>query len=175
MELIQCLPNFISSTYNTQNPIVVTGVSRFAKSKGIPYSDALLRLASLGLSKIIDALPEDVEAEVEAEVLDEVAKHRAQEQGSSKPSSAHPSKDTAAARNGKGSGGVEQIVEELDGEELERTSSMKAREDADRASLLGKDEDGGSTSMPGSIRPGETKGEEDPYKKMREREGCVIA
>lgn len=63
----------------------------------------------------------------------------------------------------------------MDGEELERTSSPKAREEADRASLLGKDElDPGSSSMPGAINPGETAGGEDPYKKMREKEGCLV-
>ncbi|KIJ54344.1 hypothetical protein M422DRAFT_241592 [Sphaerobolus stellatus SS14] len=41
-----------------KNPIVITGVSKFAQSKGIPHADALLRLASLGLAKILNALPE---------------------------------------------------------------------------------------------------------------------
>jgi len=42
-----------------KNPIVITGVSKFAQSKGIPHADALLRLASLGLAKILRALPEE--------------------------------------------------------------------------------------------------------------------
>ncbi|KAF8527416.1 hypothetical protein BU17DRAFT_81565 [Hysterangium stoloniferum] len=42
-----------------KNPIVITGVSKFAKSQGIPHADALLRLASLGLAKIVNALPEE--------------------------------------------------------------------------------------------------------------------
>ena len=41
-----------------KHPVVVTGVSKFARSKGIPYTDALLRLASLGLAKILKAIPE---------------------------------------------------------------------------------------------------------------------
>ncbi|KAH8107546.1 hypothetical protein DFH11DRAFT_1748017 [Phellopilus nigrolimitatus] len=47
-----------------KHPVVVTGVSGFARTRGIPHADALLRLASLGLGKILRALPEDVQAEV---------------------------------------------------------------------------------------------------------------
>lgn len=47
-----------------KHPVVVTGVSRFAKSKGIPHADALLRLASLGLGKILRVLPEDMQEAV---------------------------------------------------------------------------------------------------------------
>ena len=39
---------------------MITGVNSFARSKGIPHADALLRLASLGLSKIIKQLSQDV-------------------------------------------------------------------------------------------------------------------
>ncbi|KZS90292.1 hypothetical protein SISNIDRAFT_444190 [Sistotremastrum niveocremeum HHB9708] len=42
-----------------RHPIVITGVTKFARSKGIPHADALLRLASLGLSKILTALPDE--------------------------------------------------------------------------------------------------------------------
>lgn len=52
-----------------RHPVVVTGVTQFAKSKGIPHADALLRLASLGLTKLLAAMPdvplEGVEAVVE--------------------------------------------------------------------------------------------------------------
>ena len=44
-----------------KHPVVVTGVSRFAKTRGIPHADALLRLASLGLGKILRAFPEEVQ------------------------------------------------------------------------------------------------------------------
>jgi len=43
-----------------KHPVVITGVSKFAKSKGIPHADALLRLCSLGLAKILKAMPEEV-------------------------------------------------------------------------------------------------------------------
>ncbi|KZV86080.1 hypothetical protein EXIGLDRAFT_841035 [Exidia glandulosa HHB12029] len=54
-----------------RHPVVVTGISQFAKSKGIPHADALLRLASLGLTKILAAIP-DVPLEGVEAVIEEV-------------------------------------------------------------------------------------------------------
>ncbi|EJC98237.1 uncharacterized protein FOMMEDRAFT_171174 [Fomitiporia mediterranea MF3/22] len=51
-----------------KHPVVVTGVSRFARSRGIPHADALLRLASLGLGRILRAMPEEVQQEVSEHV-----------------------------------------------------------------------------------------------------------
>jgi hypothetical protein len=97
-----------------KNPIVVTGISRFAKSRGIPYSEALLRLASMGLNKILAALPDEVEEEVERKIVEEAAK-----------------KKREAAGRGQ--------VEELDAEELERSSSSEAQQEAKEAGKLSKD------------------------------------
>jgi len=58
-----------------KNPLVITGISKFAKSRGIPYSEALISVASLALSKVLAALDEEVTAtieeieEIDAEVL----------------------------------------------------------------------------------------------------------
>lgn len=41
-----------------KHPVVITGVSKFGKSQGISHADALLRLGSLALGKILNALPE---------------------------------------------------------------------------------------------------------------------
>lgn len=51
-----------------KHPVVVTGVSRFARTRGIPHADALLRLASLGLGRILRAMPEDIQEEVSEHV-----------------------------------------------------------------------------------------------------------
>jgi len=99
-----------------KNPIVITGVSRFAKSRGVPYSEALLRLASLGLSKILAAIPEDVEEAVEHEI----------------------SKD-AKAKQKREPKRKELEVEELDAEELERSSSSDAKQEAKDAAKLSGD------------------------------------
>lgn len=97
-----------------KNPIVITGVSRFAKSKGIPYSEGLLRLASMGLSKILAAMPEDVEEQVEAEIRRDAAEKKKHEVP-----------------------GKRWEVEELDAEELEKSSTSEAKEEADNAGKLG--------------------------------------
>lgn len=45
------------------HPVVVTGVAQFARTRGIPHADALLRLARLGLGRILATIPEaDAEA-----------------------------------------------------------------------------------------------------------------
>ena len=99
-----------------KNPIVITGVSRFARSKGIPYSEGLLRLASMGLAKILAALPEEIEEQVESEIR----------------------KDAAEKRKSEVSG-KRWEVEELDADELERSSTSDAKEEATSAGKLGGD------------------------------------
>ena len=51
-----------------KHPLVVTGVREFAQSRGIPHADALLRLGSLALSKIIRALPEEAQEELASDL-----------------------------------------------------------------------------------------------------------
>jgi hypothetical protein len=99
-----------------KNPIVITGVSRFARSKGIPYSEGLLRLASMGLAKILAALPEEIGEQVESEIR----KDAAEKQKNEVP-------------------GKRWEVEELDADELERSSTSDAREEAASAGKLGGD------------------------------------
>lgn len=55
-----------------KHPVVVTGVSKFARSKEIPYTDALLRLASLGLAKILKAIPEEIAVEDDGKTFEEI-------------------------------------------------------------------------------------------------------
>jgi len=97
-----------------KNPVVITGVSRFARSKGIPYSEGLLRLASMGLAKILASMPEDVEEEVEAEIRKDAAEKQKHEVP-----------------------GKRWEVEEIDAEELERTSTPEAQAEASSAGKLG--------------------------------------
>lgn len=111
-----------------KNPIVITGVSKFAKSKGIPHADALLRLASLGLAKILRAIPD--------EILE----------------------------------GAENLVEELDAAELERTSSREENENATRIGREGDKE----SSQPKTTD--ETAPPADPYEKMKnDSSKCTIS
>jgi len=116
-----------------KNPIVITGVSRFARSKGIPYSEGLLRLASMGLARILAAIPEEVEEQVESEIRKDAAEKQ---------------KHEVPGKRWK--------VEELDADELERTSTPNARDEAAFAGKLG----------------GDPKVEGDKLK--QKQDGCVI-
>jgi hypothetical protein len=103
--------------------VVITGVSKFARSKGIPYPEAILQVASLALSKILAAIPEDVQEE------------------------------------------VREAVEEIDAEELERTSSKEAEAEAKRVGK--KVEEGATKSGKG--------GEPSTGPKDKKGDHCVIA
>jgi len=118
-----------------KNPIVITGVSRFARSKGIPYSEGLLRLASLGLARILAAMPDEIEEQVENEIRNDAAEKQKHEV---------PGKPWE--------------VEELDAEELERTSTANAKEEAASAGKLG----------------GDPKVEGDKLKQKPDGPGCMI-
>lgn len=49
--------------------MVVTGITKFAKSRGIPHSAAILTVACLGLAKVVTALEK-----AEAEAREDLAK-----------------------------------------------------------------------------------------------------
>jgi hypothetical protein len=93
--------------------VVVTGISKFARSKGIPYPEAILRVASLGLSKILAALPEEIEegvkevVEIDAEVLERNSSKEAEEESKKVGKKVHEreaegSKSGTAAKEKKG-------------------------------------------------------------------------
>lgn len=62
-----------------KNPIVVTGVTKFAKSHGIPRPEAILTLAALGVGKLAKIL-----AEAEGEAKKELEKFEAEAREASK-------------------------------------------------------------------------------------------
>lgn len=47
-----------------KHPVVVTGVTQFAKEKHIPHGEAVLRLASMGLARILKSMPEEVKQDI---------------------------------------------------------------------------------------------------------------
>jgi hypothetical protein len=61
-----------------KHPIVITGVTKFAKSKGIPRPEAILTIAALGVGKLIKVLDEaEGEARVELEKFEAELKQKA--------------------------------------------------------------------------------------------------
>lgn len=136
-----------------KHPIVVTGVTKFAKSKGIPRPEAILTVAALGLSKLMNIL-----GEAEEEARAELAKLEAE----------------AAAAVGSGgassSGGGEGLIV-IDAQDFERTvpneETMRA-EEIGKAAAPSPDEVPSSApgAFPDSKGEGKGKGKKD--------DGCII-
>jgi hypothetical protein len=88
-----------------KNPLVITGVTKFAKTQGIAHPEALLRIASLALNKVLVIITEEegkAKEEVERIKLKEEAKLRA------------------------GAAGSDAVIVEFDAEELHRTATDEA-------------------------------------------------
>jgi len=65
-----------------KHPIVITGVTKFARSKGIPRPEAILTIAALGIGKLIKVLDEaETDARVELEKFEAEVRQRAVEHG----------------------------------------------------------------------------------------------
>jgi hypothetical protein len=98
-----------------KNPIVITGVTKFAKAQGVPHPEAVLRIASLALNKVLVIINEE-----EGKAKEEVERIKSEEEAKLR---------VAAA------GGSDAMIVEYDAEELERTASKEA---VNEASKVGK-------------------------------------
>lgn len=92
-----------------KNPLVITGVTKFAKSQGIPHPEALLRVASLALNKLLVIIHEE-----EGKAKEEVERIK----------SAEDAKLRSAAA------GSDAVIVEYDAEELQRTATEEAVKEA---------------------------------------------
>ena len=97
-----------------KNPLVITGVTKFAKAQGIPHPEALLRVGSLALSKVLVIINEE-----EGKAKEEVEKIKLKE-------------DTKLRAAGSD---ADAVIVEYDAEELQRTSTTEA---VNEASKVGK-------------------------------------
>jgi len=61
-----------------KNPIVITGIAKFARSKGIPRPEALVGVASLGLAKLLELLEKEI-SEFEAKEGEDIFEIDAEE------------------------------------------------------------------------------------------------
>lgn len=172
-----------------KNPIVVTGVNGFARSKGIPHADALLRLASLGLSRILRAMPPESDC-AGVEQVDNVNLagndgDKPKERGRSKSKAKAKTKTNEEKENKKNvnpeSGDPYDeyvIIEEMTADELERSSTHEEGVEADEVEMSGKGVEkpevvqGSSGAVPMEGHDNEKK--EDPYEKMRKRTQCPV-
>ncbi|KAH8916439.1 hypothetical protein BT69DRAFT_1287754, partial [Atractiella rhizophila] len=93
-----------------KNPIVITGVTKFARSQGVPYPEAIIRLASLALAKIVSG----IDAELAKDIIEVT------EEGLE---AAQPSAGTAPKQQNS--------VHEVDAEALQRHSTQEAKKEAE--------------------------------------------
>ena len=101
-----------------KNPLVITGVTKFAKAQGIPQSEALLRVASLALNKILVIINEE-----EGKAKEEVERIKSEEEAKMSASAA----------------GSDAFIVEYDAEELQRTASTEAVSEASKVGKIAEE------------------------------------
>jgi hypothetical protein len=102
-----------------KNPLVITGVTKFAKAQGIPHPEAMLRVASLALNKVIVIINEE-----EGKAKEEVERIKSEE--------------VAKLRGAAGSSS-DAVIVEYDAEELQRTASAEAVSEAGKVGKVAED------------------------------------
>ena len=110
-----------------KNPLVITGVKKFAKSQGIPQPEALLRVASLALNKVLVIINEEegkAKEEVEKIKLEEDAKLRV------------------------AAGGSDAVIVEYDAEELQKAASSEAVSEASKVGKIAEEAEQAAGQQP---------------------------
>lgn len=134
-----------------KNPVVITGVHKFAKSKGIPYSQAMMQVASLAVSKLLVVIEEE---ETKAKATSEAIKEAG----------------TTGDRKGKGRADGGACIEEIDVEELARTSSREAMDEAQRVGTAA-----GKVEEPKVVNEGDVTNDAQGKGKVKShRDSCII-
>ncbi len=137
-----------------KHPIVITGVTKFAKAQGIPRPEAILTLAALGIGKLVKVCEAaEADAKLELERFEEDTRRAAE----------------ASDRATTPGGGDSDIVV-IDATEFERNAP---KEETKAAADIGKNAadpvpSSGEPSMPGGI-PDKGKGKA----KEKKDDGCV--
>lgn len=128
-----------------KNPLVITGVTKFAKAQGVPHPEALLRVASLALNKVLVIINEE-----EGKAIEEVEKIKLQEDA----------KLRAA--------GSDAVIIEYDAEELQKASTAEA---VDESHKVGKIAEG--VQQP-TVQQPEASTSKDKGKAKEKDGNCII-
>jgi hypothetical protein len=140
-----------------KHPIVVTGITKFAKAKGIPRPEAILTIAALGLGKLVKILDE---AEVEAR--EELAKFEAEAAAATKAREAAGTTADAA----------EDDLIVIDAGDFEKTAPSA---EVKRADEIGKAAAPPPTTSEGSSAPGAFPSTSATRNEKRKKDdGCII-
>ena len=133
-----------------KNPLVITGVTKFAKSQGVPHPEALLRVASLALNKLLVIIHEE-----EGKAKEEVEKIKSAEEAKLR---------SAAA-------GSDAVIVEYDAEELQRTATEEAQEEAGKIGKIAEGAQQPTVQLPKVQQPKgqEPKGQEPNAQDQQEQ------
>jgi len=127
-----------------KHPVLVAGVREFAETRGIPHADAVLRLASLGISRVLRSFPE---TEAAATAAGETA-HRNEEVKIEEVSAEE----------------LERTASPAERAEAERVGRAGRNMGADNL----------NAARAQRVEDLEEKPEGDPYEAMRKRTDCVV-
>lgn len=129
-----------------KNPLVITGVKKFAKAQGIPQPEALLRVASLALNKVLVIINEE-----EGKAKEDVERIKSEEEA----------KLRAAAA------GSDAVIIEYDAEELQKNASAEAVSEACKVGKIVEDSQQSKVQQP-EASTSKGKG------KAKEKGDCII-
>jgi hypothetical protein len=134
-----------------KNPLVITGVTKLAKSQGIPHPEALLRVASLALNKVLVIINEE-----EGKAKEDVERIKSQEDA----------KLRAAA-------GSDAVIVEYDAEELQNASTAEAVNEANKVGKIAEQAHQQTVQQPEDQQP-EASTSKGKGKAKEKRGDCII-
>ncbi len=129
-----------------KNPLVITGVKKFAKAQGIPQPEALLRVASLALNKVLVIINEE-----EGKAKEEVERIKLHEEAKLRGASA----------------GSDAVIIEYDAEELQKYATTEAVSEASKVGKIVEDSQQSKDQQP-EASTSKGKG------KAKEKSDCII-
>jgi hypothetical protein len=134
-----------------KNPLVITGVTKFAKAQGIPHPEALLRVASLALNKVLVIINEE-----EGKAKEEVERIKSEEEAKL-----------------RGAAGSDAVIVEYDAEELQRTATTEAVSEASKVGKIAEDTQQPTVQQPKVQQPEASTSKGKGH--IKEKDGnCII-
>ena len=115
-----------------KNPLVITGIKKFAKAQGIPQPEAMLRVASLALNKVLVIINEE-----EGKAKEEVEKIKLEEEAKLRSATA----------------GSDAVIVEYDAEELQRTATTEAVDEAGKVGKIAEEAQQPTVQQPKGQQP----------------------
>jgi hypothetical protein len=152
-----------------KQPIVITGVTKFAKSRGIPRAEAIMTVTALCVGKLVKILEEaEADAKAELDKLEAEAKRAAAEIDAA--ASGH---DNAAASTsaGKGPATYDDIVV-IEADAFEKTNTKEEVKEAEKIGKSAADPSAGTSTVPGALPEASTS--TDKGKGKKKDDGCII-